>query len=135
MPDKPALQDAIEAFQMLCGWSFPNALLQHAFPALDKLSVDVSHIQKKRDRLVTGLRAMGYETTMPEGTFYVLVRSPLPDDREFIRMLAKDNVFCIPGALMDLPGWFRISLTANDAMIERGLPRFAEALRKARAAR
>jgi aspartate aminotransferase len=42
------------------------------------------------------------------------------------------NIFCIPGALMDLPGYFRISLTANDDMIERSLPGFAEALGKAR---
>jgi aspartate aminotransferase len=132
MPEKAVMRDAIESFQMLCGWTFPNALLQHALPDLDRLSVDLVHLQKKRDRIVAELRAMGYETTVPEGTFYVLVRSPLPDDAAFVRMLADRNIFCIPGALMELPGWFRISLTANDAMIERALPGFAEALRKAR---
>jgi hypothetical protein len=33
---------------------------------------------------------------------------------------------------MDMPGYIRISLTANDDMIERALPKFAEALRNAR---
>ena len=34
--------------------------------------------------------------------------------------------------MTELPGYFRISLTANDAMIERALPGFAAALEHAR---
>jgi aspartate aminotransferase len=34
-------------------------------------------------------------------------------------------VFVIPGTLMAAPDWFRISLTASDAMVERALPIFA----------
>jgi len=117
---------------MLAGWAFPNALLQHAFADLDRLSVDMAHLQKKRDWLVMALRGMGYETSIPEGTFYVLVKSPFADDVAFVRMLADYNIFCIPGSLMDLPGWFRISLTANDDMIERSLPKFADAFQKTR---
>ena len=132
MPGKAVMRDALDSFQMLCGWAFPNALLQHALADLDRISVDIAHLQKKRDRMVTALREMGYETSVPEGTFYVLVRSPLDDDAAFVRMLVDYNIFCIPGALMELPGWFRISLTANDDMIERSLPKFADALRKTR---
>jgi hypothetical protein len=29
---------------------------------------------------------------------------------------------------VETPGWFRISLTANDAMVERGLEAFRRAL-------
>lgn len=129
MPGREEMREAVESFQMLCGWAFPNALLQHAFADLDRLSVDIPLLQKKRDRMVTALRGMGYKTSIPEGTFYILVRSPLPDDAAFVRLLARYKIFCIPGALMDLPGWFRISLTANDDMIERAIPKFEEALR------
>jgi aspartate aminotransferase len=132
MPGKEEIRDAVESLQMLCGWAFPNALLQHAFADLDRLSVDIPHLQKKRDRMITALREMGYETSIPEGTFYILVRSPLSDDAAFVRLLSSYKIFCIPGALMDLPGWFRISLTANDDMIERAIPKFGEALRAAR---
>jgi hypothetical protein len=30
-----------------------------------------------------------------------------------------------------VPGWFRISLTASDAMVEDGIPRFAAAMAEA----
>ena len=37
----------------------------------------------------------------------------------------------MPGTMVELPGYFRISLTANDAMIEQALPGFTIALQKA----
>jgi aspartate aminotransferase len=132
MHEKVLIRKAIEAFQMLNGWAFPNALLLHALGELDRISVDISHLQQKRDRMVTALRRMGYDTSNPEGTFYILVRSPIKDDVAFTKMLADNGIFCIPGTLMDIPGYIRLSLTANDDMVERALPKFAEALRTAR---
>lgn len=130
MPEKQALRSALETIQMLAGWVFPNALLQHALGDIERISVDIAILQKRRDRMVKALRDMGYETSNPEGTFYVIVRSPVADDVAFVRTLAGYNIFCIPGTLMELPGYFRISLTANDEMIERALPGFAQALRR-----
>jgi aspartate aminotransferase len=103
--------------------------MQYALPELEKVSIDIGHLEAKRDRIVAALRDMGYEANVPEGTFYVLVRSPVPDDGAFCNLLAERDVFVLPGHTFELPGYFRISLTANDAMIERALPGFASALR------
>jgi aspartate aminotransferase len=74
---------------------------------------------------------MGYETTLPEGTFYVMAHAPLADDQAFARILNRHKVLVLPGSIVELPGWFRISLTASDDMVERGLPGFAAAIREA----
>ncbi len=116
------------ASQLVTGWAFPNALLQHALPDLEKLSIDIEHLQAKRDRLVTALGEMGYELHCPEGTFYLLVRSPLADDMAFCRRLAENSVLVLPGSVFEMPGTFRISLTANDEMINRALPALAATL-------
>jgi len=129
MPDRADWRQAITLAQFMTGYAFPNALLQHALPDLERLSIDVGHLQRKRDRMVRALREQGYDVHLPEGTFYLLPRSPLDDDMAFINRLASQNVFCLPGSLADAPGYFRISLTANDDMIERALPRFAAAIR------
>jgi aspartate aminotransferase len=71
---------------------------------------------------------MGYSVHVPEGTFYLLPRSPLADDLAFIERLATHDVFCLPGTVVEMPGYFRISLTANDDMIARALTGFAAAL-------
>ena len=128
MPQREQLRPVIFASQLVTGWAFPNALLQHALPDLEKLSIDIEHLQAKRDRLVTALGEMGYKLHRPEGTFYLLVRSPLADDMAFCHRLAENSVLVLPGSVFEMPGTFRISLTANDEMINRALPAFAATL-------
>jgi aspartate aminotransferase len=128
-PDRVPLRDAIFVAQIASGYSFPNALLQHAIEDLERLSIDIGALERRRDRFVPALRAMGYETTLPEGTFYVMVRGPNGDDEAFCATLAENGVLVLPGSVVEVPGWFRVSLTASDEMVERGLPGFERALR------
>jgi aspartate aminotransferase len=128
MPDRESLRDALLVAQIALGWMFPNAIMQYAMGDLEHASIDVVAMQRRRDRVVGALGEMGYEVVKPEGTFYVMVRSPLPDELEFTRRLAHQNVFVLPGGMFELRGWFRISLTANDEMVERSLQGFARVL-------
>jgi aspartate aminotransferase len=119
--DRELLRNALRLAQVVTGYAFPNAVLQKALPDLAALSVDVAHLQRKRDRLVSALRSSGYDVHVPEGTFYVLPRSPIEDDLAFTEQLADKDVFVLPGSLVEMPGYFRMSLTATDEMIERAL--------------
>ena len=132
MTDMEAMREAIFASQFATAYAIPNALLQHSLPDLEKLSVDVEQLQERRDRLVGELRQIGYDIHTPEGTFYLLPRSPLLDDREFTRLLAEQHIYCLPGSVCEMPGYFRISVTANDDMVERSLPGFARAMELAK---
>jgi aspartate aminotransferase len=132
MPDRERLRDDLFTSQIATGWAFPNALLQHAIDDLDGLSIDVGALERRRDRVVTALREMGYETTNPEGTFYVMARAPIEDDMAFGALLADHGVLVLPGTVVEAPGWFRVSLTASDEMVERGLPGFETARAAAR---
>jgi len=132
MPDREALRDAIFTAQIATGFAFPNALLQHAIEDLDKLAIDVGALERRRDRVVGALRDMGYATTNPEGTFYVMAQAPVEDDMAYGELLADHGVLILPGTVVEAPGWFRISLTASDAMVGRGLPGFAAARTAAR---
>jgi aspartate aminotransferase len=126
MPDRAPLRQAIMVAQCATGFAFPNALLQHALPEIEPLCIDIGALQRKRDRVVSALRDMGYQTLLPAGTFYVLARAPVTDDLAFVERLTQLDTFVLPGSIVELAGWFRISLTANDAMIERGLRAFDE---------
>jgi hypothetical protein len=59
----------------------------------------------------------------------VLPRSPIADDVAFAALLARRDVYVLPGKAVEMPGYLRLSLTATDAMIERALPVFADAIR------
>lgn len=127
MPDREELRSAIFMAQLVTAHAFPNAIMQYAIGDLDHATIDIGALQRRRDRIVSALTDMGYETINPDGTFYVLVRSPLADDLAFTETLAAENVFVLPGRVFELPGWFRISLTANDDMVERSLAVFERA--------
>jgi len=133
MPGREAFRETVFVAQMATGYAFPNALLQHALPDLQPLIIDLPAMERRRDRLVGALREIGYETTMPEGTFYIMARSPMADDVAFTDILARHRVLVLPGTIVEVPGWFRISLTATDEMVERGIPGFAAAWSEASA--
>jgi len=132
LPERRELRDEIVMQQFATGYAFPNALMQHALADLERLSIDVGSLERRRDRLVPALREMGYEATMPEGTFYTMARSPIPDDVAFTDLLAHNRVLVLPGTIVEVPGWFRISLTASDQMVDDAIPRFAAAISEAR---
>jgi aspartate aminotransferase len=112
--------------------SMPDAVMQYALPDIEHLLIDVAAIERRRDRMVSALREQGYEVQIPEGTFYLLPRAPLADDRAFCAHLADEGVLVLPGHVVELPGYFRISLTANDEMVDRSLPVFARAIERTR---
>ena len=52
----------------------------------------------------------------------------MEDDEAFSAVLADHGILVLPGSVVEVPGWFRLSLTASDDMVERALPGFAAAL-------
>jgi aspartate aminotransferase len=130
-PDRELLRIGLIVGQLINGWSFPNVILQYALGELEQLSVDMKHLQGKRDRLVGALRGMGYELHVPEATFYLFPKSPLEDDVAFCELLLEENVLAMPGKMLESPGRFRLSLTASDDMIEHAIPGFERALKRA----
>jgi aspartate aminotransferase len=127
MPDRESVRSAIFMAQIAGGWLFPSAVMQYSLEKLDRLSIDLVELERKRDLLVAELDDAGYDLQSPEGTFYLWVRSPDPDDVAFVHMLSKQGVLVLPGSTCASPGHFRISLTGTAEMIEQSLPIFRAA--------
>jgi aspartate aminotransferase len=131
MPEREEMRKALITAQLATGYAFPNGILQFALADLEQISVDMGVLQRRRDLMVEELRAMGYQLHVPEATFYLLVRSPIADDTKFAEMLVDERIFVMPGTMLESPGYFRISLTASDEMIQRALPGFGRAMKRA----
>ena len=129
---RKAIREATFSAQMALGWTFPSALMQYAVPALESLSIDLAALARRRDRLIAALSNAGYGPLDPEGTFYIFSRWPQGDPEALWQCLADRDVFVLPGSILGAPDHFRISLTASDAMVDRAIPVFAEALAAAR---
>ena len=127
--DSAALRELFFPTQVGMGWNFPEAVMQHAVPALENVSLDLADLQRKRDRMCAALAEYGYRVNRPEGTFYVWGAAPGGDALRFADWLADRSVHVMPGTLFERPADFRICLTATWDMIERALPVFSDAAR------
>jgi aspartate aminotransferase len=127
-PDREQLRIGLLVSQLTAGWAFPNVVLQYALGDLEKATLNMKHLQEKRDRMVEALSEMGYELHVPEATFYLLPKSPVPDDVAFCESLIEERILAMPGRMLESPGRFRLSLTASDEMIDRALPGFQRAI-------
>jgi len=127
-PERQALRAAFVPVQLALGWTFPDAVMQYAVPALEAISIDMAALAARRDRMLQALEGWGYRLTRPEGTFYLWGAAPGGDGARFAEALAVEGVLVMPGTLFERPGDFRLSLTANTEMIERALPAFGAVL-------
>lgn len=128
MEQREPLRDAIDTAQLFTGFAIANSVLLHGLADLEQLSIDIVQLERRRDRLVGALRQAGYTVHSPEGSFYLFPQTPWPDDWAFCEALAERDVFCLPGTIFSMPGYFRLSVTATDAMIERAIPILASAI-------
>ena len=96
-PERRELREEISIAQFATGYAFPNALVQHALADIEALTIDIGAMQARRDRLVTALRDMGYEASMPQGTFYTMARSPIEDDVAFATSWHATRCSSFPG--------------------------------------
>lgn len=113
---------------------FVNApgLMQRLIVELQGICVDIGIYRRKRDRLVSSLKAFGYELVVPKGAFYLFPKSPLADDVQFVRLLQEENILAVPGSGFAGPGHFRLAYCVDDRTIEGALPGFERACAKAR---
>ncbi len=133
----PRMADAAELFgasvfaNRILGFVNAPAVWQWTVAALGELRVDGSRYERRCERVHRALRGMGYEVVKPEGGFYVFARTPIADDLTFIDLLKDEGILVVPGRGFGRPGHMRLSLTAPDEAIERALPGFERALRRA----
>lgn len=126
------LMGALTLANRILGFVNAPGLMQRLIIELQGVCVDVGIYRRKRDRFVDGLKAAGYELTIPSGAFYLFPKSPLADDVKFVRLLQEENILTVPGSGFGGPGHFRIAYCVDDLTIETSLPGFHRAMEKAR---
>ena len=127
-----ALVNACTFANRILGYINAPAIWQWVAAEVPDAAVDVGQYQAKRDLLCDALNGMGYDAPRPQGSFYVFPKTPIPDDLAFIRLLQTEGILAVPGSGFGRGGYMRLSLTIPRGDIERSLPGFERAIRKAR---
>jgi aspartate aminotransferase len=110
------------------GFCTPTNLMQRA--VCDLLDYKCpGEIVAGRQKLVRDyLSEYGYEVCAAQATFFVYVKSPIPDEFAFVELLAAQGVMVLPSSLFHESGYFRISVTARTSDIEEHMPKFQTVL-------
>lgn len=90
------------------------------------VTVDVGIYEKNRDLLYGALTEYGFSCVKPDGAFYLFVKSPVPDEKQFCEVAKKHHVLVVPGSSFACPGYVRIAYCVAYEQIERSLPAFKE---------
>jgi aspartate aminotransferase len=113
----------------ILGYVNAPSLFQRVIAKCLDAKVDVDSYNRNRELLYTNLCKFGYECIKPEGAFYLFVKSPTKDEKEFCEAAKKYHILIVPGSSFACPGYVRIAYCVDYKMIEKALPGF-EALAK-----
>ncbi len=87
---------------------------------------DISYYDRNRETLYQGLLDCGFECIKPEGAFYLFMKSPIRDEKEFCSVAKKYNLLLVPGSSFACPGYVRIAYCVAYETIVNSLPKFKE---------
>jgi len=130
LPGADALSNACNFTNRVLGFINAPAIWQLVSAEAPDESTDMAIYQEKRDLMCGGLAKIGYEVSKPQGAFYIFLKTPIPDDLEFVRTLQHEGVLAVPGRGFGRSGYLRLSLTVPRETIVNSLPAFARALEK-----
>ncbi len=87
---------------------------------------DISYYDRNRETLYNGLKECGFNCIKPEGAFYLFVKSPFENEKQFCEMAKKYNLLIVPGSSFGCPGYVRLAYCVAYEIIVNSLPKFKE---------
>lgn len=124
MEDSAEVLQAAAISNRVLGCVNAPSLIQRVIKRCLNVEVDVAAYDKNRNRLYGGLTECGFDCIKPQGAFYLFVKSPVADEKEFCEVCKKYNVLVVPGSSFACPGYVRIAYCVSYERIERSLPAF-----------
>jgi aspartate aminotransferase len=127
MPDAEALHNACTFTNRILGFINAPAIWQLVTALAPEELPPVAIYEEKRNLMCDGLAQIGYDIRKPQGAFYIFMKTPIPDDIAFVRILQAEGVLAVPGSGFGRGGYIRLSLTVPLTTIVRSLPGFEKA--------
>ena len=124
MPDYKNVFAAASIANRILGFVNAPSLIQRAVAKVIDEQTDIDYYNRNRELLYGSLKEYGFECIKPEGAFYLFVKSPVVDEKEFCNKAKAYNILMVPGSSFACPGYVRIAYCVAYETIERSLPSF-----------
>ncbi|MBE6014192.1 MAG: pyridoxal phosphate-dependent aminotransferase [Lachnospiraceae bacterium] len=110
----------------ILGFINAPSLMQLVIEQCLDCKTDISYYDNNRKTLYNGLTELGFECVKPDGAFYLFMKAPIDDDKEFCNIAKKYNLLLVPSSSFAWPGYVRIAYCVSHEKIVNSMPRFAE---------
>ena len=124
--DSEKLIGAVNVATRILGFVNAPTLQQKVVKACLNEKTDISYYDRNRETLYNGLKNLGFDCIKPEGAFYLFVKSPIADEKEFCNEAKKYNILIVPGSSFACSGYVRMAYCVSYETIVNSLPKFAE---------
>ena len=118
------LVQGITIANRILGFVNAPSLMQKVIMNCIGITADMSIYAKNRDLLYNGLKKIGYDCVKPQGTFYLFLKLPIQDDKEFCNIAKNFNILMVPGSSFAKPGYVRLAFCTETDVIKNSLPKF-----------
>ena len=116
--------EAVTIANRIIGCVNAPSLIQKVIPYCLDVKTDIEAYNKNRNLLYKILTENNFECVKPQGAFYMFVKTPIEDDREFCNIAKKYNLLFVPGSSFGCSGYVRIAYCVSYEMIEKSKQAF-----------
>ena len=122
--DHERLFQAVTIANRVLGFVNAPSLIQKTVAECLEEKADISFYARNRDVLYDALKEYGFECIRPEGAFYMFIKSPVPDEKEFVAEAKKEHILVVPGSSFACAGVERLSYCVAYETCVNSLPGF-----------
>ncbi len=124
--DSERLFQAVTIANRILGFVNAPSLIQKVVAECVDEKADIGFYAKNRDVLYDSLKEYGFECIKPEGAFYMFIKSPVEDEKEFVAQAKKHRILLVPGSSFMCPGFVRLAYCVSYETCVNSLPGFKE---------
>lgn len=128
--DSETVISAANVANRILGFVNAPTLQQKVIAKCINEKTDISYYNRNREALYNGLLECGFDCIKPEGAFYLFVKSPVENEKEFCAAAKEFNILIVPGSSFGCPGYVRMAYCVSYETIVNALLKFKELAKK-----
>jgi len=126
IPDTNLLMSAILFNNRTLGFVNAPAIQQRIVEMCINERIDPKIYEERRDILYNHITSLGFQCQKPKGAFYLFVKSPIPNEIDFVKKAQEYNILIVPGRGFGQEGYVRLTFCISLDVIKRSLLAFSK---------
>ena len=124
LSDSKLVRQAANVANRIMGFVNAPTLQQKIVAKCLEEKTDLSYYDRNKETLYQGLKECGFTCIRPQGAFYMFVKSPVENEKEFCEKAKQYHILLVPGSAFGCPGYVRIAYCVSYETIVNALPEF-----------